>query len=80
MDIAKAVAFGAMNTDVPMEKYLTYEISTEGLRRSLADENDVDTHGILLLNSALSLLGINDIGREPEFTPYQLQSFAQRYL
>ena len=56
MDIAKAVAFGAMNTDVPMEKYLTYEISTEGLRRSLADENDVDTHGILLLNSALRLL------------------------
>lgn len=177
MDIAKAVAFGAMHTDVPMEKYLTYEISTEGLshlpvvtiptnpmsgsetnadiqitldetglqvgcpvckaeftwlnpeymlslpdkvltygqmtafvqlsinylnngrsilaehyaegsmktileglRRSLADKNDVDARGTLLLNSALSLSGINDLGREPEFIPYPLQSFAQRYL
>lgn len=34
----------------------------------------------MLLNSALSLSGINDLGREPEFIPYPLQSFAQRYL
>ena len=31
MDLAKAIAFGAMNVNVPMEKYLTYEASTEGL-------------------------------------------------
>lgn len=39
-----------------------------------------DARGTLLLNSALSLSGINDLGREPEFIPYPLQSFAQRYL
>ncbi len=33
--------------------------------------------GTLLLNSALALSGINDLGRE--FAPYLLQSFAQRY-
>ena len=177
MDLAKAIAFGALHTDVPMEKYLTYQLSTEGLsqlpvvtiptnpmsgsetnadiqitldesglqvgcpvgkavftwlnpvymqslpdqvltygqmtafvqlsinylnltrsvlaehyaegsmktileclRRSLADPKDLDARGTLLLNSALSLSGINDLGREPEFIPYPLQSFAQRYL
>lgn len=177
MDLAKAIAFGALHTEVPMEKFLTYEVPTEGLpmlpvvtvptnpmsgsetnadvqitldesglqvgcdvgkavftwlnpdyvmslpdqilaygqmtafvqlsihylnltrsplaehyaeasmktileclRRSLADHNDTDTRGTLLLNSALALSGINDLGREGEFAPYPLQSFAQRYL
>ena len=177
MDLAKAIAFGALHADVPMEKYLTYELSTEGLsllpvvtiptnpmsgsetnadiqitlddtglqagcpvgkavftwlnpaymvslpdhllaygqmtafvqtsinylnltrsvlaehyaegsmkalleclRRSLADHDDLEARGTLLLNSALSLSGIHDFGREPEFIPYPLQSFAQRYL
>ncbi len=177
MDLAKAIAFGAVNDDVPMEKFLTYECTTEGrpqlpvvtiptnpmsgsetnadiqitlddsglqvgcpvgkavftwlnpaymvslpdhiltygqmtafvqlsinylnlsrsvlaehyaegsmktiiecLRKSLADKEDLDARGSLLLNSALSLSGINDLGREPEFIPYPLQSFAQRYL
>lgn len=177
MDLAKAIAFGAMHTDVPMEKYLTYEVSAEGLsmlpvvtiptnpmsgsetnadvqitldesglqvgcsvgkavftwlnpdyimslpdrilaygqmtafvqvslnylnltrsplaehyaeasmktileclRRSLSDRTDSDARGTLLLNSALALSGINDLGREGEFAPYPLQSFAQRYL
>lgn len=177
MDLAKAIAFSALHTDIPMEKYLTYEVSTEDLaqlpvvtvptnpmsgsetnadiqitlddtgmqvgcpvgkavftwlnpvyaaslpnrilaygqmtafvqlsinylnltrsplaehyaeasmktileclRRSLADAQDMDARGTLLLNSALSLSGINDLGREPEFIPYPLQSFAQRYL
>lgn len=177
MDLAKAIAFGALHADIPMEKYLTYELSTEGLsqlpvvtiptnpmsgsetnadiqitlddtglqagcpvgkavftwlnpaymaslpdpiltygqmtafvqisinylnltrsvlaehyaegamktileclRRSLADHNDLEARGTLLLNSALSLSGIHDFGREPEFIPYPLQSFAQRYL
>ena len=177
MDLAKAIAFSAKHRDVPMEKYLTYELSSEGLehlpvvtiptnpmsgseanadvqitlddtglqagcpvgravftwlnpeylvslpdkvltssqmtafvqlsinylnlsrsvlaehyaegsmktileclRRSLADKNDLDARGTLLLNSALSLSGINDLGRSPEFVPYPLQSFAQRYL
>ena len=177
MDLAKAIAFGALHTDVPMEKFLTYEVSTQGLsmlpvvtiptnpmsgsetnadvqitldgsglqagcgvgkaiftwlnpdyvmslpdpilacgqmtafvqlsinylnltrsplaehyaeasmktileclRRSLADKNDADARGTLLLNSALALSGINDLGREGEFAPYPLQSFAQRYL
>lgn len=31
MDLAKAIAFGALHTDVPMEKFLTYEVSTQGL-------------------------------------------------
>ena len=52
----------------------------ECLRRSLADKSDVDARGTLLLNSALALSGINDLGREGEFAPYPLQSFAQRYL
>ena len=30
MDLAKAIAFGARNTDVPMERFLTYEVSTDG--------------------------------------------------
>ena len=177
MDMAKAIAFGALHVNVPMEKFLTYEVSTEGLsmlpvvtvptnpmsgsetnadiqitldksglqvgcgvgkavftwlnpdyvmslpnhilaygqitafvqlsinylnltrsplaehyaeacmktileclRRSLADKNDIDARGTLLLNSALALSGINDLGREGEFAPYPLQSFAQRYL
>ncbi len=177
MDLAKAIAFGARNNEVPLEKYLTCEVSTEGLsmlpvvtiptnpmsgsetnadvqltldesglqvgcgvgkavftwlnpeyvmslpdhilaygqmtafvqlsinylnptrsplaehyaeasmkttieclRRSLADKNDMDARGTLLLNSALALSGINDLGREGEFAPYPLQSFAQRYL
>ena len=177
MDLAKAIAFGARNTDVPMERFLTYEVSTDGrpmlpvvtiptnpmsgsetnadvqitldesglqagcgvgravftwlnpeyvmslpdrvlaygqmtafvqlslnylnltrsplaehyaeasmktvlecLRRSLADKSDVDARGTLLLNSALALSGINDLGRQGEFAPYPLQSFAQRYL
>ena len=177
MDLAKAIAFGAKHTDVPLEKYLTYELFSEGLehlpvvtiptnpmsgsetnadvqitlddtglqagcpvgraaftwlnpeylvslpdriltssqmtafvqlsinylnlsrsvlaehyaegsmktileclRRSLADKNDLDARGTLLLNSALSLSGINELGRSPEFVPYPLQSFAQRYL
>ena len=177
MDLAKAIAFGAQHTDVPMEKFLTYEVPTEGLsmlpvvtvptnpmsgsetnadvqitldgsglqvgcgvgkavftwlnpdyvmslpdhilaygqmtafvqvsinylnltrsplaehyaeasmktvleclRRSLADHSDTDARGTLLLSSALALSGINDLGREGEFAPYPLQSFAQRYL
>lgn len=31
MDLAKTIAFAALHTDVPMEKYLMYECSTEGL-------------------------------------------------
>lgn len=177
MDLAKAIAFGALNTEVPMEKYLTYEVPTEGLSmlsvvtiptnpmsgsetnadvqitlddsglqvrcgegkavftwlnpdyvmslpngiiaygqmtafvqvsinylnltrsplaehyaeasmktvieclcRSLSDKNDADALGTLLLNSAMALSGINDLGCEGEFAPYPLQSFAQRYL
>ena len=177
MDLAKTIAFAALHADMPMEKYLTYELSTEGLeqlpvvtiptnpmsgsetnadvqitidgtglqagypvgkpvftwlnpvymkslpdsvltygqmtafvqlsinylnlsrsvlaeyyaegamktiltclRRSLADKEDLDARGTLLLTSALSLSGINDLGRESEFIPYPLQSFAQRYL
>ena len=177
MDMAKAIALGALHTDTPMEQFLTYAVSTEGLshlpvvtiptnpmsgsetnadvqitldesgmqvgcpvgravftwlnpaymaslpahvlthgqmtafvqlsinylnlsrsvlaeyyaegsmkaileclRRALADANDLDARGTLLLNSALSLSGINDLGRSPEFIPYPLQSFAQRYL
>ena len=177
MDLAKTIAFGARNTDTPMEKFLTYEVSTNGrsmlpvvtiptnpmsgsetnadvqitldesglqvgcgvgnavftwlnpeyvmslpnhilaygqmtafvqvsinylnltrsplaehyaeasmktilecLRRSLADKSDKDARGTLLLNSALALSGINDLGREGKFAPYPLQSFAQRYL
>ncbi len=177
MDLAKAIAFTARNTDVPMENFLTYAVPTEGrpmlpvvtiptnpmsgsetnadiqitldesglqagcpvgkavftwlnpeyamslpdkvlaygqmtafvqlsinylnltrsplaehyaeasmktvlecLRRSLADKSDVDARGTLLLNSALALSGINDLGRQGEFAPYPLQSFAQRYL
>ena len=177
LDLAKAIAFGAVNTETPMEKYLTYQASTEGLshlsvvtiptnpmsgsetnpdiqitfdenglqagctvghaaftwlnpeyvrslpnhilaygqmtvfaqlscnylnlsrsplaehyaeasiktvleclRNSLSDANDLDARGTLMLNSALSLSGINDLGREIEFVPYPLQSFAQRYL
>ena len=177
MDLAKAIAFGALHADTPMEKYLIYELSTEGLphlpvvtvptnpmsgsetnadvqitlddtgvqvgcpvgkavctwlnpdymaslpdsilaygqmtafvqlsinylnltrsvlaehyaegsmktileclRRSLADHSDLEARGTLLLNSALSLSGINELGRSPEFVPYPLQSFAQRYL
>ena len=52
----------------------------ECLRRSLADPGDLDARGTLLLNSALALSGINDLGREPEFLPYPLQSCAQIYL
>lgn len=177
MDLAKAIAFGALNQEQPMEKYLAYELSTENLdhlpvvtiptnpmsgsetnadvqitldesglqvgcpvgkavftwlnpvymkslpdniltygqmtafiqlsfnylnltrstlaehyaegsmktiltclRKSLADHEDIEARGQLLLNSALSLSGINDFGREIEFIPYPLQSFAQRYL
>ena len=177
MDLAKAIAFAARNTDVPMEKFLTYAVPTGGrpmlpvvtiptnpmsgsetngdiqitldesglqagcpvgravftwlnpeyamslpdkvlaygqmtafvqlsinylnltrsplaehyaeasmktvlecLRRSLADKGDVDARGTLLLSSALALSGINDLGRQGEFAPYPLQSFAQRYL
>ena len=177
MDLAEAIAFGALHAETPLEKYLTYELSTEGLthlpvvtiptnpmsgsetnadvqitldesglqagcpvgkaeftwlnpvylaslpdrvlaygqmtafvqlsinylntsrsvlaehyaegamqtileclRRSLADANDLEARGTLLLNSALSLSGINDLGRTGEFVPYPLQSFAQRYL
>lgn len=177
MDIAKSVAFGAANRENPLEKYLTYELSSEGLphlpvvtiptnpmsgsetnadvqitldesglqvgcplaaaeftwlnpeyvmslparvlaygqmtafvqlscnylnvtrsmlaerfaeasmktiitslRKSIADPNDRDARGTLMISSALSLSGINDLGREFEFVPYPLQSFAQRYL
>ena len=177
MDLAKAIAFGALHTDTPLEQYLTYAVSSEGLphlpvvtiptnpmsgsetnadvqltldetgmqvgcpvgkavftwlnptylaslpnhilaygqmtafvqlsinylnltrsvlaehyaegsmktileclRRSLSDSADMDARGTLLLNSALSLSGINELGRSPEFVPYPLQSFAQRYL
>ena len=64
------------------EHYAEGTIKTilECLRRSLADVHDLDARGTLLLNSALSLSGINDLGRSPEFAPYPLQSFAQRYL
>ena len=177
MDLAKAIAFGAKNTEVPLEKYLTYECSAEGLealpvitiptnpmsgsetnadvqitfdetglqagcmvgapvvawlnpeyamslpdkilmagqmtefvqismnylnltrsplaesyaegamktlinclRTSISDHENRDARGTLLLISALSLSGINDLGRDFEFVPYPLQSFAQRYL
>ena len=177
MDLAKAIAFGAKHPETPMEKYLTYEVSAEGLdhlpvvtiptnpmsgsetnadvqitlddtglqvgcctgkpvftwlnpeylvslpsrvlaygqmtafvqlsinylnttrsvlaehyaegsmktileclRRAVADAHDLEARGTLLLNSALSLSGINELGRSPEFVPYPLQSFAQRYL
>ena len=177
MDVAKAIALGALHPETPFEKFLTYEVSTEGLshlpivtiptnpmsgsetnadvqitldesgqqvgcpvgkaaftwlnpvylaslpdriltygqmtafvqisinylnltrsvlaeyyaegamktildclRRSLADANDLEARGTLLLNSALSLSGINELGRTPEFVPYPLQSFAQQYL
>lgn len=177
MDLAKAIAFGALHQETPMEKYLTYELSTEGLshlpivtiptnpmsgsetnadvqitlddsglqvgcpvgyaaftwlnpeyvmslpnsvlikgqmtafvqtscnylnkyrsvlaeryaegsmkavlsalRDSIADPTDLDARGTLMLNSALSLSGIQDLGREIDFVPYPLQSFAQRYL
>ena len=30
MDLGKAIAFAARNTDVPMEKFLTYEVPAEG--------------------------------------------------
>ncbi len=50
------------------------------LHRCLADKTDTEARGTLLLNSALALSGINDLGREGEFAPYPLQSFAQRYL
>ena len=33
MDLSKAIAFGAMHTDVPMEKFLTHEVPTKGLSR-----------------------------------------------
>ena len=52
----------------------------EALRRSLADADDLEARGTLLLTSALALSGINDLGREGEFIPYPFQSFAQRYL
>lgn len=52
----------------------------ECLRRSLSDKQDKEARGNLLLSSALALSGINDLGREMEFIPYPLQSFAQRYL
>ena len=52
----------------------------ECLRRALADKNDQNARGTLLLSSALALSGINDLGREGEFAPYPMQSFAQRYL
>lgn len=177
MDLAKAIAFGTKNTENPLEKYLTYEISTEGLshlpvvtiptnpmsgsetnsdvqitldedglqvgcplayaeftwlnpeyvmtlptnilaygqmtafvqlscnylnltrsiiaerfaeasmktiisslRESIADPSNQNAKGTLMIISALSISGINDLGREIEFVPYPLQSFAQRYL
>lgn len=177
IDLAKAIAFGAKNPDTPIEKYLTYELSAEGLphlplvtiptnpmsgsetnadvqitfddsglqagcsllypaftwlnpdymmtlpdsvltagqitafvqlslnylspdrsmlaehyaegsmktilaslRLSLAEQDNKDARGTLLLNSALSLSSINDLGRSFDFVPYPLQSFAQRYL
>lgn len=177
MDLAKSIAVGAANPETPLEKYLTYELSTQGLphlpvvtiptnpmsgsetnadvqltldesnlqvgcamtlaefawlnpeyamslpnhiliygqmtafaqcsfnylnltrsllaeqyavatmktiltalRKSIADPSDADARGTLLLCSALSISGINDLGREIEFIPYPLQSFAQRYL
>ena len=177
MDLAKTIAFGVLNSETPMEKYLTYEVSTEGLshlpivtiptnpmsgsetnadvqitldesglqvgcpvgyasftwlnpeyamslpdqvlaygqmtsfvqlssnylslsrsmlaekyaeasmktvlsclRTSLSDKTNMEARGTLMLNSALSLSGINDLGREFEFVPYPLQSFAQRYI
>ena len=64
------------------ERYAEAAMNTilECLRRALADPADLDARGTLLLNSALSLSGINDLGRAGEFAPYPLQSFAQRYL
>lgn len=52
----------------------------ESLRLSLAEPDNKDARGTLLLASALSLSGINDLGRSFDFVPYPLQSFAQRYL
>lgn len=50
------------------------------LRRSIAEPEDMDARGNLMICSAISLSGINDFGREFDFVPYPLQSFAQRYL
>lgn len=181
LDLAKAIAFGAKNTPAPLEDYLTYALSTEGLSslpvitiptnpmsgsetnadvQITFDENGLqagcamtyptftwlnpdyamslpskilaygqmtafaqlsfnylsltrsmlaehfaeasmktvlsslrislstdttstenkEARGTLLLNSALSLSGINNLGRDFDFVPYPLQSFAQRYL
>lgn len=177
MDLTKAIAFGVANAEQPLEKYLTYELSSEGLdhlpvvtiptnpmsgsetnediqitldesglqvgapmayasftwlnpeyvkalpdsiltygqmtafvqlscnylnltrsmlaeqfaeasmktilsslRKSLADPDDLDARGTLMLCSALGISGINELGREIEFVPYPLQSFAQQYL
>lgn len=177
MDLAKTIAFGVLHSEEPLEKYLTYELSSEGLshlpvvtiptnpmsgsetnvdvqitldesglqvgapmayasfawlnpeyvkalpdsiltygqmtafvqlscnylnltrsmlaeqfaeasmktilsslRKSLADPDDLDARGTLMLCSALGISGINELGREIEFVPYPLQSFAQQYL
>ena len=50
------------------------------LRMVMKESQNVDARGTLMLNSALSLSGIHDLGREIDFVPYPLQSFAQRYL
>ena len=64
------------------ERYSEASMKTilDCLRTSIADPADLESRGTLLLNSALSLSGINDLGRDFEFIPYPLQSFAQRYL
>ncbi len=87
----RVLAYGQMTSFVQLsmmtrsplaEHYGEAAIKTtlECLRRSLADAGDLDARGTLLLLSATSLTGVNDFGREPEFVPYPLQSFAQRYL
>lgn len=50
------------------------------LRQSIADPTNQEARGNLMICSAISLSGINDFGREFDFVPYPLQSFAQRYL
>jgi len=52
----------------------------ECLRVSLRDPADQDARGNLMIASAIGLSGILDFGRQADFVPYPLQSFAQIYL
>jgi len=52
----------------------------ECLRVSLRDPADQDARGNLMIASAIGLSGVLDFGRQADFVPYPLQSFAQIYL